>query len=135
MSTDLEIRAAAGDPQACVQLARKLQRGRGLPRDYERAVALLDTAARAGLPDALYQLGKCYLKGIGCLRDPGGGVSCLERAAETGHAAAAYKLGTCFEQGLGAPSSPIMAAYWYRKANHLGDSRAYSALLRLARAR
>ena len=65
MSTDLEIRAAAGDPQACVQLARKLQRGRGLPRDYERAVALLDTAARAGLPDALCAV--CARENVGVL--------------------------------------------------------------------
>ena len=127
----LQQRAAAGDAEACMALGHKLLRGRGLPRNYERALLCFDTAARAGHADALYMLGKCYLKGIGCPRDPAGGVTCLETAARRGHAAAALRLGHCFASGLGAPRSAELAAYWYRRAAALGDSRAYDALLRL----
>lgn len=131
----LRARAAAGDAEACQQLAKRLLRGRGEARNYEEAVALFDTAARAGAADAYYQLGKCYLKGIGCTRDAGGGVSCLEQAARMGHKGAALKLGTCFEQGLGAPQSDEMAAYWYRRAAAAGELRAYDALNALSKKR
>lgn len=127
----LQQQADAGDISACMILAHKLMRGRGVARDYESALRYFDVAARAGDADALYQLGKCYLKGVGCTRDPAGGVSCLESAAQRGHAAAALRLGGCFADGLGAPRSAELAAYWYRKAAALGDTRAYDALLRL----
>lgn len=133
MSDELTQRADAGEPDACMHLAKRLMRGRGGERDFERAVAYFDTAAKAGDADALYWLGKCYLKGLGCRRDPSGGVSCLETAARAGHAGAALKLGTCFAQGTGAPQSAEMAAYWYRRAAARGQSRAYDLLLALAK--
>ena len=135
MTDDLHERAAAGDPNACMHLAKRLMRGRGEPRNYEKAVQLFDVAARAGDADAMYQLGKCYLKGIGCPRDPSGGVSCFEQAAKLGHSGATLRLGECFEKGNGAPKSPELAAWWYRKAAALGVPKAYDALLRLARHR
>ena len=79
--------------RSCMRQGRRLLRGRGVPRDYERALECFDRAARAGDTDALYMLGKCYLKGVGCRKDPNGGVDCLERAAERGHGAAALRLG------------------------------------------
>ena len=133
MSDELAQRAAAGEPDACMHLAKRLMRGRGGQRDYEQAVLLFDTAAKAGNSDALYWLGKCYLKGLGCRRDPAGGVSCLENAARAGHAGAALKLGTCFAEGCGAPQSAEMAAYWYRRAAARGQTRAYDLLLALSR--
>ena len=129
---ELNRRAQRGDVEACMILGRKLMRGRGTPRDYEQALRFFDTAARAGHADALYLLGKCYLKGVGCTKDPAGGVSCLESAAQRGHAAAALRLGSCFAEGIGAPRSAELAAYWYRKAAALGDTRAYDMLLHLA---
>ena len=107
---ELRERAQAGEPAACAMLAKRLLRGRGCARDYERAVELLNVAVAGGDADALYRLGKCYLKGVGCARDAAGGVSCLERAARNGHAAAALRLGCCFEEGLGAPRSAVLAA-------------------------
>ena len=135
MLDELRTRAAAGDMDACLHLAKKLIRGRGEGRNFEEAVEWFDRAARSGSVDALYWLGKCYLKGLGCPRDPSGGCSCLERAALAGHAAAALKLGECFESGTGAPSSSELAAYWYRKAGARGENRAYDKLLNLARKR
>ena len=132
---ELRQRASDGDIAACMQLTKRLIRGRGEERNFEEAVEWFDTAARAGDTDALYWLGKCYLKGLGCRRDPAGGVSCLETAAGRGHAAAAFKLGDCFEQGCGAPRNAELAAYWYRKAAACGETRAYDSLLRLARRR
>lgn len=129
----LESRVASGDPHACMQFACRLMRGRGVERNFERAVELFDIAARAGDIDALYRLGKCYLRGIGCAKDPAGAASCFERAAGCGHAAAAFKLGNIFEEGIGAPRSSELAAYWYRRAAYLGEPRAYDALLHLAR--
>lgn len=114
-------------------MAHKYMRGRGVPRDFERALQLFDAAARAGSTDALYQLGKCYLKGTGCVKDTYGGVSCLERAAQMGHQGAALRLGACFEQGIGAPQSMELAEYWYRKASALGSTDAYERLLHLCR--
>ena len=135
MLQELRARAAAGDVEACLQLAKKLVRGRGEERNFEEAVEWFDRAARAGSSDALYWLGKCYLKGLGCRRDPAGGSSCLENAALRGHAAAALKLGECFETGTGAPASAELAAYWYRKAAARVENRAYDKLLNLARKR
>ena len=87
MADDLRTRAAAGDAEACLHLAKKLIRGRGEGRNFEEAVEWFDRASRAGSADALYWLGKCYLKGLGCTRDAAGACSCLERAALQGHAA------------------------------------------------
>lgn len=131
MIDELHQRAETGEPDACMQLAKRLMRGRGVERDYEKAVRLFDTAARAGDTDALYRLAKCYLKGIGCLKDPSGAVSLLETAARRGHATAAVRLGDCFATGEGAPLSTPMAAYWYRKAAALGASLAFDKLLQL----
>lgn len=130
-TNELYARALSGDVSACMIMGRKLMRGRGAARDYEKAHRLFDIAARAGDADALYMLGKNYLKGVGCRKDPAGGVSCLEAAARRGHAAAALRLGQCFAQGAGAPKSSELAAYWYRKAAALGDTRAYDLLLGL----
>lgn len=123
--------AAPGAPEACMQQAKRLMRGRGEKRNYEEAVRLFDIAAQAGNADALYQLGKCYLKGIGCRKDPAGGVSCLESAARRGHASATLKLGECFERGTGAPRNFEMAAYWYRKAAALGCPEAFHRIDKL----
>lgn len=131
---ELLRRATTGDAHACLHMGKRLMRGRSsTARNFEEAVEWFDRAARAGLPDARYWLGKCYLKGLGCLRDPAGGVSCLEQAAHAGHAAAALRLGLCFETGLGAPKSAELAAWWYRKAQALGEPRATEQLLRLAK--
>lgn len=128
---ELQRLAAEGNPSACMQLAKRLMRGRGGARDYEQAVMLFDAAARAGHADALYHLGKCYIKGIGCPKDPGGGVSCLEAAALRGHLAATLKLGECFERGEGAPRCSEMAAYWYRRAAASGAPQAMQHLQHL----
>lgn len=117
--------------RSCMRQGRRLLRGRGVPRDYERALECFDRAARAGDTDALYMLGKCYLKGVGCRKDPNGGVDCLERAAERGHGAAALRLGKCFEEGNGAPRSAELASYWYRRAAVAGESKAFDCMQRL----
>lgn len=115
----------------CMRQGKRLLRGRGVPRDYERALECFDRAAQAGDVDALYMLGKCYLKGIGCRKDPNGGVDCLERAAQRGHGAAALRLGMCFEEGIGSPRNAELAAYWYRRAAAAGESKAFDCMLRL----
>ncbi len=111
--------------------AKRLMRGRGEERNYERAVELFDRAARWGDADAHYWLGKCYLKGLGCQRDPQGAATCLERAANLGHAGACLKLGDCFLRGEGTPQSRELAEYWYRRAAARGEERAYGRLVEM----
>ena len=48
MLQELRARAAAGDVEACLQLAKKLVRGRGEERNFEEAVEWFDRAAQAG---------------------------------------------------------------------------------------
>ncbi len=132
MSEELADMADGGVERLLAQ-AKRLMRGRGEARNYERAVELFDRAAQLGDADALYWLGKCYLKGLGCQRDPGGAATCLEQAANLGHAGACLKLGDCFARGQGAPESPEMAAYWYRRAAARGETRAFDSLVELAR--
>ena len=76
--------AEQGDPQARYGLGLAYYRGRGVPRDRERAFELMLQAARSGYVIAEYGVGLSYEMGGGTTRDVAKARQWLQRAADKG---------------------------------------------------
>ena len=80
--------AAAGNPVARSRLAALYQRGAGVERNLEKAVALYLAAASDGDADAQFNLGNMYLMGEGVPQDDAWALTFYKLASEQGHALA-----------------------------------------------
>ena len=84
--------AEQGDPQARYGLGLAYYRGRGVPRDRERAFELMLQAARSGYVIAEYGVGLSYEDGHGTQRDLAKSRRWIQRAADKGLEEARKKL-------------------------------------------
>lgn len=84
----LEDRAAARDPEACFQLARRYERGDGVPRDLHRAATFLERAAYQGHGLAAYTLSDYFASGKHGAVDLVSAYYWLALAIESGQASA-----------------------------------------------
>jgi hypothetical protein len=115
--------ALRGHPQAEYNLAVMYLNGT-LPRDVERAAALLQRSADGGFADAQFQLGRMHYAGEGVPRDPKAEARWYRAAAEQGHALAQYNLGVVLHLGEGVPADDVAAWAWFATADANGlDSR------------
>jgi len=93
---------------------------------FERAIALLDSAGRAGSADAQYLLGLMYLNGVGTPRDPARARALLQSAARAGQGASAYVLAA--ELAHDPDAQADLARQWLQKSAQLGYPRAIEAV-------
>jgi TPR repeat protein len=70
--------------EAMIMLAGKYERGRGVPQDLERAVALYKRAADKRIPAAFYHLGVLTADGRGLDRDLREAMRLMTLAAKDG---------------------------------------------------
>lgn len=105
--------------------------GQGVPRDLDKALALLSSAARAGDVSARRALGMACADADDT---PAFGeeVGRLYEAAARGDAPAALRLAGAFRFGICARPDKEWAGYWYRRAAALGAECATAELTRLA---
>ena len=128
---DLQAEAILGNPAAQYELALRYIGGRTIPRDYGKAIGLLEKAAAKGLAPAQYRLGSMYEKGIGTKRDPAKALLWYERAGKAGNIRAMHNYAVMLaEGGVKKPNYPL-AAQWFRKAADYGirDSQFNLAIL------
>jgi soluble lytic murein transglycosylase-like protein len=83
---------AATEPQALVALALRYEHAEGVPRDFDRAVALFCRASDAGSGEGAYNLAIMRLYGRGIERSEAKAVFWLGRARERAHAHASTLL-------------------------------------------
>jgi TPR repeat protein len=99
-----------------------LERGHGVDRDIERAVAHYRRAASLGHSDALFNLGRCLECGKGIGRDLDRAAKCYRSSAAKGNAAAENSFGIFLERGIGVRKNLFLAAQFYRRAADHGDA-------------
>lgn len=101
-------------------LARGYIAGRGLPRDYDKAVQILPQAI--GHDDGLGEncMGAILEYGWGKPMNPSEAVAWYQKAAELGFAGGQCNLARCYANGIGIPVNAAEAARWYLKAAEQG---------------
>ena len=122
---ELTAKAEAGDGEAQLKLGACYYQGRGIPKDYEKAVYWWKKSAEGGNPAAQYFLGACYARGNGIGKDEKKAVELYQRAAEAGFALAQFDLAMAYKSGLGGiPKCPENAFYWTERSASQGYARA-----------
>ena len=123
--------AKAGNAEAQGKAGALYFAGQGVPRNLDKALTMLSSAARAGDASARRALG------FACADADdtpifGSEFGRLYEAAARGDAPAALKLAGAFRSGLCVGPDNDWATYWYRRAAALGAECATSELARLA---
>jgi hypothetical protein len=120
----LHHRAEAGDSSAMVELGMNYAYGRGVPKDYQKAVIWLQKASDAGDAAGMNNMGVMYANGYGVPKDCQQAAAWYHKAAEAGYSLAMANLGSMYENGKGVPRDSQQALSWYRKAAQEGSTSA-----------
>ena len=94
--------------------------GRGVQKNYYKAVEWYTKAAEKGDMLAQYNLGICYEHGRGVTKNYNKAVEWYTKAAQQGYEGAENNLGTCYRYGRGVPNDDSKAVKWYTKAAEKG---------------
>ncbi|MDP1580550.1 MAG: TonB family protein [Candidatus Didemnitutus sp.] len=117
LARDYLERAAKQDYRAAVlELAERLEEGKGMSADDERAMELYARAAQLGSPRAARILGERYADGKGVEKDATRAFALFEQSAEGGHVYAMSLAGWALERGEGVPQDVARALAYYRQA-------------------
>lgn len=122
---DLIADAEHGDSKAQLSLAYRYRDGKGVKRDYAKAMRWAHRAADRGDANAMDFVGFSYLSGVGVNRCPEIAVGYF-RAAGGKSATAAFNLGQCYFAGQGVDQDIPKALETWKKAAKLGSGRAAS---------
>ena len=120
-------------PNSQYKLASLYFDGKGVRKNYHKAVQLFLKAAEQGYPEAQYRVAECYADGIGTSRNTDKASYWYIRAAANGHDMALYKAGEFFEYGIGTDADNITAIAYYRRAVAKGVKEAENHLRELER--
>ena len=104
--------AAAGDPQAQVDLGVLYQFGRGVEQSHEKANKWYRRAADQGFAEGQLKLGITYQYGRGLEIDYTKAVELFRLAAEQDLSMGQYKLGRMYLAGEGVEENKILAYKW-----------------------
>lgn len=126
----LEQAIAAGDEMAAFNLGFYYERGKGLPRDFAKALQSYRRAAELGSLDAMNQIGVMYEHGTAVPQSivaaaafsPASAPELVEarrwyeRAASQGDSNGMLNLGLCYHRGRGVERNPVLAFRWLQHA-------------------
>ena len=110
--------AAKLSDSAKVLLATMLINGRGVPKDYPRALELCKAAADHRNESAQFCVGYLYQNGFGVQKNPTEAVKWYQLAATNGilreiHSQATHALAEMYAKGDGVPADRVEAYYWF----------------------
>ena len=105
--------------------------GKGVAKDYERAMAAYKVAAEAGDAMSQYQVGMMYYDGDGVAVDYEQARAWLEKAVGQDFPDAIGHLGVVYSRGLGMTPSWRRARELYKRAIELGSSQAVKGMQEL----
>ncbi len=114
----------AGTAKEMTAMGIRYQFGRGVPRDYRKAVKYYMAAATKGYAKAQHNLAYMYRKGFGVARDTKQAAKWYRKAAGQGDAFSQKSLGILYQFGYGVPQDDLEAVKWYRKAAGQGNPKA-----------
>ncbi len=114
--------AEAGDPDCQFRLAQLHRSGRGMPRDTDAAVRLIEQAAQGGQIEAQFTLSLIFDTGAGHLpKDPRQAHTWCLAAADQGYLPALIKAASDFSEGNGVAPSPERALEYATRAAEAGE--------------
>lgn len=108
----LEADAEKGDAEAQTDLGILYYRGRGVPKDYAKAVELWRKAAAQGDAQAENNLGEAHEAGAGVPQNYEEAAKWNLKAAEQGHPVAQFELGGMYATGRGVSRDLVKAYVW-----------------------
>ena len=143
--------AEGGDVHAMFELGAMYAQGRGVKKNYVKAMrylrranalpeasAMLDEAitwwrpaAEARIPEGEYWYGVCLIHGYGVTRDYSVGFNWIYQAALSDHPKAIDAMVQIYEGGIGVPEDKAKAKFWrerYRKVTGAGIAEQRPAL-------
>ena len=124
----LKALAEKGDAKAQNKLGEKYYYGRGVEKDYEKAINWYRKAGEQNHAEAQDKLGHMYEEGEGVEEDDERAVFWYRKAAEQGNDSGQYNLGLMYDSGEGVEEDDERAVYWYRKAAEQGNDRGQTNL-------
>ncbi|MDP6787135.1 MAG: tetratricopeptide repeat protein [Rhodospirillales bacterium] len=113
VARELVEAAEQGDLEAQNKLGLIYVQGKGVVRDYEKAVKWFRRAAESDYAPAQMNLGQMYLLGTGVAQSDALAVDWNRRAAEQGNAGGQYNLGVAYARGKGVPQDWVQAHAWF----------------------
>ena len=108
--------AERGDARAETLLGLLYYGGRGVPRDYNKALMWFRRAAEGGSAAAKFQIGYMYFEGNGVPQNYVEAAQWYQKAAEQGDPNAQYHLGFMYARGDGVPRDNVKAHMWFNLA-------------------
>lgn len=114
--THYKALAEQGNAIAQFNLGIMYKKGRGVPKDYTKAVEWFRKAADQGDAIAQYQLGKMYLSGHGVPQNYVEAFKWIQGSAELGYAKAQYHTGIMYNSGQGVAENKVLAYMWFSVA-------------------
>ena len=116
----IEAAAAAGDPDACMELAERLLDGDGGRSDPARARQLYETAAHGHVANAWFKLGRMYTDGTGIPVDMTRGLACYLEASRRCIPEALYNVGSMLVSGRGVKRDFVEGLAWIIDSGRAG---------------
>lgn len=120
----LEPMAREGNVNAQYNLGRMYAKGKGVSRDFAKAVHWFRKAADQGYVSAQYNLGVMYDNGQGVDKSYTDAIQWYHKAADQGHPKAQFSLGFMNANGQGVTQNFEKTIKWYGKAADQGHSMA-----------
>jgi len=130
--SDLKQRAGQGDVKAALSLGMRYRDGRGVERDYEKALQWYRKSADQGDAQGLDNVGFMYLRGWGVPKNPEIAVAFFKAGAKGGNPQAGYNLGESYFSGLGVPQDYDLAMEAWEAAAEQGHAQAKWRLAMMA---
>ena len=106
-----------GDEVAQLRIATIYRNGKGVPKDYKKAVEWFILAANKGNAEAQYNLGIMYNFGLGVIPDYEKALKWYTLSAEQGNKLAQYNLGRLYYLGTGVSENRVYAHMWLTLAS------------------
>lgn len=101
-----------GDARAEFALGVMYHKGKGVPKDYAKAMEWYSKAAEKGHPVAQNNLGIMFRRGEGVQKDPREAFTWIWMAAMQGNARAQFNLSDMYMHGEGVAKDPVQAYAW-----------------------
>jgi len=119
----LKIGAKAGLPDAEYALSLMYKEGRGVEKNPQEAMRLLQGAAIADHPDAMVEFAIAQFNGTDTPRNEAAAIAMLRRAAAMASPIAQNRLAHVYRMGRGIKADPVQAIRWHlaARAGGLGD--------------
>ncbi len=121
-----------GNPDAQLYVGWAYEKGKGVERNYTKAIRWYERAALQGCSGALHSLAFMYAQGDGVKIDNIKAIELWKKSANQGNTEAQTKLGYLYEKGeCELPKNYLEAVKWYRKAAGRGNVLAQKILARM----